>query len=176
MDYFSYKIEKTDNTGGLNPETVTPVTIKAKVPPQSSDIIQLNTGSGVNVTKNSEQHKPVIPPSVDYNNINELKLLIEQLNFDISKNATDIFNLTSIVHSLKIVADLSSAKFHIHMENVPKYEWIINHRKGGINLTYFLVDTEGFQILPDEFQIVNGDLVIVRFTAPQDGKVILVFC
>lgn len=57
----------------------------------------------------------------------------------------------------------------------PAAQWNIQHNKDNQNFTYALFDSDGFQILPDELQIVDSNNLTVYFTQPVSGHITITF-
>lgn len=63
---------------------------------------------------------------------------------------------------------------YVHVVQIAALEWLIEHNGNTSNVTTQIFDENGFELIPDELQIVDDDTVAVRFTAPQAGKALLV--
>lgn len=63
---------------------------------------------------------------------------------------------------------------YVHLAQMASQEWIIEHNGNTSNVTTQIFDQNGFELIPDELEIVDDDTVTVRFASPQAGKALLV--
>lgn len=57
----------------------------------------------------------------------------------------------------------------------PLAEWLIAHKCGSKNFTYTVFDADGFQVFPDECQIIDIDNLRLTFLQATAGHVTLTF-
>lgn len=67
------------------------------------------------------------------------------------------------------------ASGYTHIQSVAATTWTITHSAGTTNLIYQLYDSSFNQVLPDNFQIIDGNTVEVTLNVAMTGRVHLLF-
>lgn len=170
MDSYSYSVNKPSNYHGLpDPDKVSPLKIKTRLPPKEDGSHVVNT---------------VMPPStktvtkaVSSGNNNSVNVIAQLNNIysEIGKNNVEISEIKTLVNNFKLIFQLLTNKTHIFSTEKSLLVWDIVHKKSCTNLVYFLVDMNGIEIYPDEVKIIDGDALQIKFTVPQSGTVNLLF-
>lgn len=120
--------------------------------------------SGITANIPNDQVYPILPSEV------------EKLFSDLSKAMVEIAALKTLIANLKLqTTTVNETKTFTFIQSIESLEWIIPHNKNNTSLIYLLVDKFGFQIIPDQFIIADGNKVLIRFTKPQSGTVNLLF-
>lgn len=65
--------------------------------------------------------------------------------------------------------------FYTHDQNTPSTTWTVTHGKDTKYFSYTMFDADGFQIMPNEVQIVDTNTVVFEFNTPVAGHLTLSF-
>lgn len=60
-----------------------------------------------------------------------------------------------------------------HIQDTVSVVWVINHFRNSTRVLNWIYDTDGEEIMPDSFRIIDANTVEVRFTIAQAGRAIL---
>lgn len=94
---------------------------------------------------------------------------------DISINSIDsrLSIVTATVdHMLLAGSSAEGRTFHFAE---PLTEWVVEHNKNSKNFIYVLFDETDHEFIPDSVQIVDANTIVVKMTAPQKGRLNIVF-
>ena len=103
-----------------------------------------------------------------------LGLSINNIDAQIIGLHEDVDGIQEQIDALKTV-DSNNPTGHTFIAAEPLNEWVIEHNKNSKNFMFNVFDEEGFMFHPDSARIVDDNTFVLRFGAPQAGRVNMMF-
>jgi hypothetical protein len=83
--------------------------------------------------------------------------------------------VNNLLQQINNISEQLVVTAYTHNQSTSSTIWTVTHNSSYMKFSYSLFDTEGFEVIPDEVEIVDENNIVIRLATPMAGHATFVF-